>query len=160
MPLRIRPANDDDLEALVALTLLAFEPVFASFARILGPRIYPIVYPDWRRTQREWVEKICKNDKIAVWVGDLEGVVVGLVAYELNEKERTGEVQFLAVHPAHQNQGVGTALNEFALDKMRAAGMVLAVVGTGGDASHAPARRAYEKAGYTALPLVRYYKKL
>jgi hypothetical protein len=38
--------------------------------------------------------------------------------------------------------------------------MKLAVVATGGDESHAPARKSYEKAGYTPLPLVRYYKDL
>jgi len=43
---------------------------------------------------------------------------------------------------------------------MKESGMKLAVVGTGGDPGHAPARRSYEKAGYTGLPLVRYYKVL
>ena len=38
--------------------------------------------------------------------------------------------------------------------------MTLAVVGTGGDPGHAPARRSYEKAGYTGLPLMRYYRPL
>jgi len=42
----------------------------------------------------------------------------------------------------------------------RAAGMTLAVVGMGGDDGHAPARRSYEKAGYTGLPLMRYYQAL
>ena len=36
----------------------------------------------------------------------------------------------------------------------------LAVVGTGGDLGHAPARRVYEKAGFVGLPLVRYYARL
>jgi len=36
----------------------------------------------------------------------------------------------------------------------------LAVVGTGGDPGHAPARRVYEKAGFVGLPLVRYYASL
>jgi len=66
----------------------------------------------------------------------------------------------LAVHPEYQNSGIGTELNTFALQKMKEGGMKLAVVGTGGDPGHAPARRSYEKAGYTALPLVRYYKDL
>jgi len=43
---------------------------------------------------------------------------------------------------------------------MKAAGMKMAVAETGGDAGHAPARQAYEKAGYTGLPLVRYFKDL
>jgi len=38
--------------------------------------------------------------------------------------------------------------------------MKMAVVETGGDEGHAPARRAYEKVGYTDLPLVRYLKDL
>jgi hypothetical protein len=43
---------------------------------------------------------------------------------------------------------------------MHAQGMRMAVVGTGGDPGHAPARAAYEKAGYTAFSLVRSYKML
>jgi len=82
------------------------------------------------------------------------------VAYTLNGEDQTGEVELLAVHPDYQNHGIGTELNNFVLEKMRGSGARLAVVGTGGDPGHAPARRSYEKAGYTALPLVRYYKAL
>jgi ribosomal protein S18 acetylase RimI-like enzyme len=78
----------------------------------------------------------------------------------MNLPEGTGEVDLLAVHPDYQNRGIGTELNTFALDKMRESGVRLAVVATGGDPGHAPARRSYEKAGYTPLPLVRYYKDL
>lgn len=66
----------------------------------------------------------------------------------------------LAVHPEYQNHGIGTELNLFALQKMKEGGMKIAELGTGGDESHAPARKSYEKAGYTGLPLVRYYKDL
>lgn len=38
----------------------------------------------------------------------------------------------------------------FALDRMKAAGMRVATVSTGGDPSHAPARQAYRKAGFLA----------
>jgi GNAT superfamily N-acetyltransferase len=70
------------------------------------------------------------------------------------------ELSLLAVHPDYQNDGIGTELNIAALQKMKAAGMRLAVVGTGGDEGHAPARSSYEKAGYRPLPLVRYYQDL
>jgi hypothetical protein len=43
---------------------------------------------------------------------------------------------------------------------MRESGMRVAMIGTGGDPGHAPARRAYDKAGYTALPSVQYFKAL
>ena len=84
----------------------------------------------------------------------------GYIAYTLDLIDRIGEVYMLAVHPDYQNRGIGTELNTFALQKLKESGMHLAEVGTGGDPGHAPARRSYEKAGYTALPLVRYYKDL
>lgn len=159
MPSNIRPYTSADLNNLVALTLAAFEPVFLSFERLLGSRIFPIVYPDWRKTQADLVVQMSGNAKLHLAVAEVDGQVAGFVAYEFYEDE-TGEVYFLAVHPDHQNHGVGTELNLFALDKLKEGGAKLAVVGTGGDESHAPARRSYEKAGFIPLPLVRYYKAL
>jgi GNAT superfamily N-acetyltransferase len=157
----IRPVCEDDVDALVRLSLLAWEPVFSSFEQILGPDIYAIIYPDWKKSQKEGVEGVCRDgEKMSVWVAEVDGIVVGFVAYELHLQDQSGEVQLLAVHPDYQNLGIGTELNNWALAKMKESGMKLAVVGTGGDLSHAPARRSYEKAGYTGLPLVRYYKDL
>jgi len=161
MDLSIRPVRDSDIEDLVQLSLLAWVPIFDSFERILGPSIYALIWPEWRTSQRAGVEMVCKDrDKFTVLVAELEGAVVGFLAYELNMKDKIGEVQLLAVHPEYQNRGIGTALNEFALSEMRERGMQMARVETGGEVSHAPARRSYEKAGYTGLPLVRYFKDL
>ena len=161
MNFQIRLGSDHDIEALVQLSLLAWEPIFDSFRQIMGPAIYPIIYPDWRTIQSETVATYCKErENTVVWVAEVAGRVVGFLVYELNHKDKTGEVQLLAVHPQYQNQGIGTELNNFALVKMQESGMKMAVVGTGGDPAHAPARSSYEKAGYTALPLVRYYKDL
>jgi len=157
----IRPVNEEDIDAVVRLSLAAWLPVFESFEQILGPEIYAIVYPDWRTSQRAGVEEVCRDGKkTRVYVAEADGAVVGFLAYELHVRDKTGEVQYLAVHPDYQNLGIGTELNDFALNKMKESGMSLAVVGTGGDPSHAPARRSYQKAGYTALPLVRYYRDL
>ncbi|MFC1975896.1 GNAT family N-acetyltransferase [Chloroflexota bacterium] len=161
MNLCIRPVCENDVDALVRLSLLAWIPIFSSFEQILGLEIYAIIYPDWRTSQREAVETVCRDGKkTVVYVAELDGTVVGFLAYELHIKDKSGEVQLLAVHPEYQNLEIGTELNNFVLKKMKESGMKLAVVGTGGDPSHAPARRSYEKAGYTALPLVRYYKDL
>jgi GNAT superfamily N-acetyltransferase len=161
MNLRMRPLGNNDLEEVVRLSLLAWAPIFSSFEQILGPEIYARIYPDWRTSQREGVEKVCKDgEKTIVWVAEVDGRAVGFVAFELYDKDKTGEVMLLAVHPEYQNRGIGTELNNWALEKMRESGMKMAVVGTGGDPAHAPARRSYEKAGYTPLPLVRYYKDL
>lgn len=157
----IRPYRPADLSAILDLSVLAWEPVFTAWQRILGPSLYPVaISPDWQKTQKEGVEKACMDPKIITWVAEVEEKVIGFIAYELNQTTQTGEVMLLAVHPDYQNGGIGTELNRLALQKFKEAGMKLAVVGTGGDEGHAPARRSYEKAGYTGLPLVRYYKEL
>ncbi len=157
----IRPFSPNDIDDIVALSLLAWEPVFQSFQQVLGPTIYGQLYPDWQTSQKEDVTAVCQNvAKYTTLVAETEGRVVGFLAYELNQTEQTGEVYMLAVHPDYQKRGIGTTLNMLALAEMKERGMKLAVVGTGGDPGHAPARKAYEKVGYTALPIVRYYKEL
>ena len=66
----------------------------------------------------------------------------------------------LAVDPDAQGRGIGTALTEVATSWLREAGMMVAMVETGSDPGHAPARRVYEKAGYRLLPVARYFKAL
>lgn len=161
MKLLIRPVSSQDIEEVVQLSILAWEPVFSSFRQIMGSKIYSKIYPDWRKQQSEQIEAVCRDgERIIVWVAELDKVITGFIAYTLNMEAKTGEVEYLAVHPQYQNHGIGTWLNEFVLEKMKEVGIQLAEVGTGGDPAHAPARRSYEKAGYIALPQVRYYKYL
>lgn len=161
MSIHIRLLDSGEIDDVVHLSLLAWEPVFHSFEEVLGPAIYPRLYPDWKKSQSEAVAGVCRDDqKYSVWVAELEQTIAGFIAYTLDTKEMVGEVYMLAVHPDYQNRGIGTELNTFALQKLKESGMRLAVVGTGGDPGHAPARRSYEKAGYTPLPLVQYYKDL
>ena len=161
MNFNIRLFRDEDLDAIVELSLLAWEPVFHSFEQVLGRNIYKLIWPNWREQQAEGVASVCKDrEKFTVLVADVDGVVAGFIAYELKLEEKKGEVYLLAVHPDYQNRGVGTALNNAALDKMRESGIASVSVETGGDRGNAPARRSYEKAGYTGLPIVRYFQDL
>ena len=158
----IRQGHNDDIEELVRLSLLAWAPVFASFQNILGPAIFPLIYPeDWQTIQARTVTTFCmERENSVVWVAEVDGHAVGFLVCDMNHQDKTGEVQLLAVHPDYQNAGIGTELNNFALTQMKESGIKLAAVSTGGDPSHAPARRCYEKAGYTGLPSVRYYQAL
>lgn len=157
----IRKLEECDIDAIVCFAVDAWEPVFLSFKNLLGQEIFDTLRPDWRQEQARLIRQTCQNQqKFDTFVAVIDGKVVGFVAVILNKDTLVGEIDLLAVDPAFQGQNIGTALNETALDFMQANGMTFAEVGTGGDPGHAPARRSYEKAGFTPLPLMRYYKVL
>ena len=164
MSTRIRLVRQRDIQAVAELALAAWPEVHASFERILGHKIYHKIWPDWHKSQAAEAAAMCeeslKAGDVTTWVAEVDGTLAGFLACKLNRPDRSGEVEYLAVHPDFQGQGIGTALNRHALEFMKREGMVLAQVGTGGDPAHAAARRSYEKAGYTAFPQVRYYKYL
>ena len=55
----------------------------------------------------------------------------------------------------------GSEMYAFALARLTSRGAEVAYVGTGGDAAHAPARRAYEALGFDRIiPSVHYYREL
>ncbi len=96
-----------------------------------------------------------------VWIAEDGGErAIGFVAARLHREQNLGEIYMIAVDPSAQGQGVGAALTRVATDWLRQSGTRVAVVETGGDRGHAPARRLYETAGYTALPAVRFFKSL
>lgn len=149
-----------DVLAIVDLSIHAWAPVFESFRNVLGSSIFLHIYPEWKSNQARAVETQVTGENECTSVAEVDSNVVGFVSWSLDRASSTGEVQMLAVHPKFQRRGIGGQLNDLALTRFRTAGMAMAVVGTGGDPGHAPARRSYERAGYTALPIVRYYKSL
>ena len=158
----IRPARDSDLEAIVELSLRAWEPVFESLRTVLGDAIFARLHqPDWRTVQAEAVRSGCTSEKRDVFVAIADGKPVGFATVALNAfHERMGVVDMIAVDPAYQRRGIATQLMDRSADHMRERGMDIAIVETGGDPGHAPARALYEASGYTTLPIVRYLKLL
>jgi GNAT superfamily N-acetyltransferase len=159
-PLIIRPQLDADITEIVAFSLRAWKPVHESMAGVLGPRLNRLVYPDCAAGQARAVEEACRDQTMTIWVAEAGARPVGFAAVAFRTDPDSAEIEMIAVDPGHQNQGIASALLACALDQISAAGVSLVQLGTGGDPGHAPARRTYEKAGFTPLPLVRYYKEL
>jgi ribosomal protein S18 acetylase RimI-like enzyme len=160
MRARIRPFDDRDAEAVVDLSLRTWARVFGSLEQVLGSDVFGRLHPDWREDQRRAVEDVLAAKGGRVWVAEADGTAVGFVAVGLHPESDMGEIYMLAVDPEHQDGGIGTALTEFALDRLKDDGVAVAMVETGGDPGHAAARRTYEKAGFVLLPIARYFKVL
>lgn len=139
-----------DLPVLEDIRQRAFAPVFASFRKILGEKIYSLAQEPEDMQQGQLLSDMFLPETVwQVYVAELFGEVVGFVAIRLDSDSKVGEIGLNAVHPNHAGQGIGTQMYSFATDVMRAGGMQVATVATGGDPSHAPARRAYQKSGFT-----------
>jgi GNAT superfamily N-acetyltransferase len=158
---QIEPFAPHHLDAVIRLSLRAWEPVFDSLQNAMDADVYQAFYPEhWRVSQQKAVEDVCAAADTHVWVATDADSTVGFVAVKLHSEDNMGEIYMLAVDPDAQGQGVGSALIQFALSWMKESGMTIAMVETGGDPGHAPARHTYEKAGFGLFPVARYFKKL
>lgn len=159
--MQIQPFEPKHLEAVVSLSLRAWKPVFDSLQNVLNPDVYQEFYPDgWLASQQKAVEDACRSEEMNIWVAVETDETVGFVAVKLHQESKVGEIYMIAVEPDYQQRGIASALTNFAVEKMKEVGMSIAMVETGGDAGHEPARRTYQKAGFDLLPIARYFKKL
>lgn len=156
----IRAFAPDDLAALQAIRAEAFAPVFQSFRDLVGPHIAAVALNSADAEQAALLDALAApGSGQEVWVAESDGRAIGFVA--LKVEGEVGELGLNAVCNACRNRGVGAALHAHALARMKALGAKVATVGVGGDASHAPARRAYEKAGFgPGIPSLYLYRML
>jgi len=161
LELLIEPFEDAELDAVVRLSLRAWEPVFESLEQAMLPAVYRAFYrDDWRAAQRRAVAAVCAAPDVHVWVASEQSRVAGFVALKLHPQDQMGEIHMIAVDPDFQRRGIATRLIRHAVDWFKDAGMSIVMVETGGDPGHAPARRAYEASGFRLLPVARYFKGL
>jgi len=158
--LHIAPYSGHFLLPILELALRAWAPVSASIEQAMDAEVYQHCHPDWRASQRQAVEAACTAEDTEAWVALDDGGVVGFAVVTLHAEEGMGEISMVAVDPNQQGRGIGTALLQYAMAWMKARGMAVAMVETGGDPGHAAARRTYEKLGFGLFPIARYFRKL
>ena len=161
----VRPLEPSDVEVVVELALAAWAPIYASYRRIMGDELFRTAHPDWQKEKARQVRDGCAAAIAAVAeLPPSDGQparLVGFVTAYVRAALGIGEIGNNAVHPDWQGQGIAPRLYRYVFDRLRERGMRYVKVITGGDPSHAPARRAYQKAGFEiALPHVEYYREL
>ena len=160
--IRIRAIESHDIERVLEICRLAFEPIFERSRQNVGAELFDRFYSGSADRQIDELRALCETggDKTVI-VAEWDGVVVGFVTVSANPAEQVGEIALNAVHPDYGCRGIGRDLVEFALAGMKERGIAAVKVATGGDRSHAAARRTYEKAGFTsAIPSLTMFKLL
>ena len=159
--LTIEPFSAERRAEVLDLSLRAWAPVFAAMRPAVPGFVYDAFYPHgWERRQVDDLGALLDGEPGNVDVALQDGVVVGWVCTRIHPEDRMGEIHVLAVDPAHQRRGVGTALMGHAFQRAREAGMAMVMVETGGDPGHAASRAGYEAVGFERWPVARYFRDL
>ena len=147
--IKLGPSTKEQLAQLEQIRQLAFQPIFDSFREILGPRLYAIAQEKEDMAQADILSSMFDPEsRWNIFTLFQDETIVGFVTVLSDKETRLGEIGLNAIHPEYAGRGLGTQMFELAIEKLREAGMLAAHVATGGDPSHTPARRAYEKAGF------------
>lgn len=132
----IRAANAADATRLEEVRRVAFAPVFASFRSILGDDIYNLAQAREDEAQAGYLASLfTAGSDWEVYAAERAGIIVGFVSVRLSLDKAIGEIGLNAVHPDWAREGIGTEMYQFAIKRMREAGMRVATVSRGGHSS-------------------------
>ena len=157
----IRKATPEDADAIVALSVAAFEGETVDFflQGRFGPRSAPLRGKTWEERHAETIRKHVSQSLEQVFVAEVEGRLAGYMTYRLDPEASTGTVSYNAVHPDYQGRGIATGLIARVLNTFRQQGLRYARVTT--LETDIRARGLYEKAGFTELvKLIDYVQEL
>jgi GNAT superfamily N-acetyltransferase len=130
----IRPARVDDLETLLAIQR---EAAVTAFSHVFPQDRYPFPDDDIREVWREAIA----DPEVELYLAESDGEPAGSVSVG------DGFLRTLYVLPGYQGTGVGSALHDFALERLAALGCRTARLWTLEE--NWDARRFYERRGWT-----------
>ncbi len=157
----IRLFQPSDLEPMVAIARKAWKKIFECFRQQLGDELYTILYGNRLQDKRYQLTEFTAKFPRQCYVCERNGKIVGFVTFGLNRETKTGILTNNAADPDSGEKGVGQEMYAAVFERMRQEGMIAVTVSTGLDEGHAPARRAYERAGFEKhLDSVTYCKML
>jgi GNAT superfamily N-acetyltransferase len=136
----IRDARPDDLETLLRIQR---EASVAGFAKVFPPDRYPYPTDDVREVWREALA----DPEVDAYVYELQGEAVGIVTVD------SDFLRQLYVLPAQWGSGIGSALLERGLERMRERGATRAKLWT--LEGNERGRRFYERRGWGLTDVTR-----
>ncbi len=144
-PVTYRTATVDDLEAIGAIARHIWT---MGLTKRLEDRFGRLGDKSWDEWTGEDIVRAVRGALPRCLVAECDGEVVGWVSWSVNDARGQGQIGYNGVAPVARGLGIGTALVQRALAELRTAGCKVAIVVTGLDDGHAPARRVYEKCGF------------
>lgn len=159
--MNIRPCKPEDLEVIMDIGQRAWTQIRAMSQEALGDELYAQLHPDPENEKGKQIAIHAEKYPDWTWVCEANGQRIGFITFVIDLEQGVGEILNNAVDPEAGLKGVGQFMYRAVLNRFRAEGLSCAKVETGLDEAHAPARRAYERAGFThSLDQITYFRKL
>lgn len=156
--LKIVPCQPEHIPDCARIAVQVWEGIHAAYTEYQGEELHEAFSSGWRESKKEDIYR--QQSRPTSIVALLDGKVVGFCGYRV-EHGNLGVIGYNGVDPEYRGNGIARYLYEYCFAEMRKQGITHARVFTGGDNGHAPARRAYEKAGYNKRLLsLTYYMAL
>ena len=160
--IKVRPYRSEDITRLQDIAQEAWREIFLGYREQIGDDLFEQSRPDPECKRKEVLYRAQNTPDCIVVAEDADGKILGFATYNLDFEHKIGEISSNAVDKTLGVKGVGQAMYAELFRRFKAAGMTAAKVTTGLDDGHAPARRAYQRAGFGELSLssITYFKKL
>lgn len=159
----MRPFRPEDLPVIVDIANRAWKPIKKMSRTCLGDALADLVNPEGDSvTKGRQIEHAAATIPENILICERGGRIVGFVTFYADDPHHLiGQIGNNAVDPDCGEKGVGQEMYQAVFEKLKAMGFKAVSVTTGLDYAHAPARRAYQRAGFRKeLLSVTYYREL
>ena len=157
----IRSYKPEDLKTIMDIGNRAWRKIYTMFRKVYGDELFELICPNEETVKGEQIKTQCKQHPEWVYICEEENKIVGFITFQLDRETKIAAIGNNARDPSCNLKGIGQQMYRAVMDYLRQEGMLYARVGTGLDEAHAPARMAYERAGFNmSHEDVTYYMKL
>ena len=158
--MNMREYRNEDLAKVMEIANIAWRPIRQMSREALGNTIADILNPAGDECSKGLqVKAQIESGQWGIAICEHEGEIVGFITYSINGV--WGEICNNGALTSTGLKGIGQTMYKFVMEEFRKAGVKVAKVTTGLDWAHAPARRAYERAGFKKhLDSTTYYMEL
>lgn len=145
--MNMREYRPEDLEKVMEIANTAWQPIRKMSREALGDTISDILNPLGDAVSKGFqVKEQISSGKYGIAVCEHENEIVGFITW--TTYGCMGEICNNGALTSSGLKGIGQTMYKYVLEEFKKAQIKVVKVTTGLDWAHAPARRAYERAGF------------
>lgn len=160
----LRTAILEDFHSIDEITIICYTAIHESWVELQSQSVYEALRDPnatWQERKTKQNHDLFDTHPERVWVLEKNSDIIGFVTFKIDLEKGFGLIENNGVLPQHAGQGLGKFMYRYVLDYFRKQGLKVAIVETGLDDPHIPARKAYEGVGFDkSAPIVLYWQDL